>query len=244
MDGTELDEQLSQIASLSDPIRRALYRFVAARGAPVGRDEAAGAIGIGRPLAAYHLDRLVADGLLTARYERRGTRRGPGAGRPSKLYLRSPDQVHVSLPPRDYELAARILARAVDADPSASALRRVEDSARAAGEQLAAEVVGEGQGALLQTLRRHGYEPYPADVEEQGEAGGDEIRLRNCPFDRLAAEHRELVCRANLALLQGVVDRLGITGLLPVLAPRPGECCVAFRRTLSDPPRTSETAAR
>jgi predicted ArsR family transcriptional regulator len=239
MDRAELDQQLSRISSLSDPIRRALYRFVAAHGAPVGRDEAAGAVGIGRPLAAYHLDRLVADGLLTARYERRGTRRGPGAGRPSKLYLRSAGQVHVSLPPRDYELAARILARAVDSDPSASALRRVEDSARATGADLAAEVAGEGQPALLETLRRHGYEPYSADAGE-----GDALRLRNCPFDQLAADHRDLVCHANLALLQGVVDRLGATSLRPVLAPRPGECCVVFRRELSDPPRTSETAAR
>jgi hypothetical protein len=36
------------------------------------------------------------------------------------------------------------------------------------------------------------------------------------------------MCHANLALLQGVVERLGATGMEPALAPRPGECCVTF----------------
>jgi predicted ArsR family transcriptional regulator len=215
MDRTDLDAQLAQLTILGDPVRRALYHYVAGRGAPVGRDEAAAAVGIGRPLAVYHLDRLVAEGLLEASYQRRGARRGPGAGRPAKLYVRSGGQVEVSLPPRDYELAARILARAADADPSGTARRRVEEAARAIGGQLAA---ADG-GALLDTLRRHGYEPYREDGA---------IRLRNCPFDKLAAEHRELMCHANLALLQGLVERLGAAGVEPTLAPRPGECCVAL----------------
>jgi predicted ArsR family transcriptional regulator len=216
MDRADLDAQLAQLTILGDPVRRALYHYVAGRRDPVGRDEAAAAVGIGRPLAVYHLDRLVAEGLLEASYQRRGDRRGPGAGRPAKLYVRSRGQVEVSLPPRDYELAARILARAADADPSGTARRRVEDAARAIGGQLAA---GEHGAALLDTLRRHGYEPYL----ENGA-----IRLRNCPFDKLAAEHRELMCHANLALLQGVVERLGAAGVEPALSPRPGECCVSF----------------
>jgi predicted ArsR family transcriptional regulator len=241
MDRTDIDQQLARITALGEPVRRALYNFVAARGTPVGRDEAAAAVGIGRPLAAYHLDRLVAEGLLAARYERRGARRGPGAGRPSKLYIRSAGQVEVSVPPRDYELAARILARAVESDPSSGAARRrVEEVARATGAELAAEAAssardgrraGEGPAALLETLHRHGYEPYepyPDDLDEGHE--DDTIRLRNCPFDKLAGEHRELVCGVNLALLEGAVDRLGVTGLQPVLEPRAGECCVAFRR--------------
>jgi predicted ArsR family transcriptional regulator len=243
MDRTDIDQQLARISALGEPVRRALYNYVAARGAPVGRDEAAAAVGIGRPLAAYHLDRLVAEGLLAARYERRGARRGPGAGRPSKLYIRSAGQVEVSVPPRDYELAARILARAVESDPSGAARRRVEEVARATGAELAAEAAGaardgrragEGPAALLETLNRHGYEPYepcPDDLDEGAEGGeGGAIRLRNCPFDKLTGEHRELVCGVNLALLEGAVERLGVTALQPVLEPRAGECCVAFRR--------------
>jgi hypothetical protein len=37
----------------------------------------------------------------------------------------------------------------------------------------------------------------------------DTIRLRNCPFDRIAAHHRQLVGGANLAMLDALTDHLG-----------------------------------
>jgi predicted ArsR family transcriptional regulator len=117
---------LAAVSSLDDPVRARLYRVVAESGAPVGRDEAAAAAGIGRPLAAYHLDKLVELGLLAAAYRRPAGRSGPGAGRPAKVYTRSQREFAVSVPPRDYELAARLLAVAVQADaggPSWAALR-------------------------------------------------------------------------------------------------------------------------
>jgi hypothetical protein len=86
---------------------------------PAGRgtspDEAARAARISRSLAGFHLDRLVEQGLLETSFRRLSGRTGPGAGRPAKLYRRSSRQVEVSLPHREYELAARILATAVDA---------------------------------------------------------------------------------------------------------------------------------
>ena len=44
-------------------------------------------------------------------------------------------------------------------------------------------------------------------VEPYDEADGT-IRLRNCPFDRIAAHHRQLVCGANHAMLQALTDRV------------------------------------
>src|SRR5260221_9031496 len=101
------------VSGLADPVRRRLYDYVSASGEPVGREEAAAATGIGRPLAAYHLDRLVSLGLLTADYRRPSGRTGPGAGRPAKVYVRSGSEFTVTVPPREYELAARLLAQAV-----------------------------------------------------------------------------------------------------------------------------------
>src|SRR5580698_3996201 len=109
---------LAALSSLDDPVRRRLYDFVAGRDEPAGRDEAAAAAGIGRPLAAYHLDKLVEQGLLAASYARPPGRGGPGAGRPAKVYARSGREFAVSVPPREYELAARLLAAAVDGDAS------------------------------------------------------------------------------------------------------------------------------
>ncbi len=106
---------LAALSSLDDPVRRRLYEVVRERTEPVGRDEAAAAAGVGRALAVYHLDKLVEAGLLTASYQRPPGRSGPGAGRPAKVYTRSDREFAVTVPPREYELAARLLVQAVEA---------------------------------------------------------------------------------------------------------------------------------
>jgi predicted ArsR family transcriptional regulator len=213
----ELDRRLAALASLGDPLRRALYRSVTSRDGGVGRDEAAAAVGVSRALAAYHLDKLVEAGMLETRFERRTGRRGPGAGRTAKLYLRSASPVEVALPARDYELMAGLLARAVEADPSGGAGSALDRAARAMGAEVAAERGDDAEVASV--LDDRGYEPY----QDQGV-----LRLRNCPFGRLAEAHRDLVCHANLAFMEGLLDGLGRGGLRAVLEPRSGRCCVAF----------------
>ena len=48
---TDRDESIMGVSSLAEPQRRALYRFVVDRGQPVGKDEAAEALGIARTVA-------------------------------------------------------------------------------------------------------------------------------------------------------------------------------------------------
>ena len=214
---TAVDRGLDRLGGLVDPVRRALYRFVAGTGALVSRDEAAAAVEVSRSLAAYHLDRLADDGLLEVAYQRRTGRTGPGAGRPAKLYRRAPGEITVSVPPRDYELAARLLAAAVDGpgdEPVQSALTSV---AKATGRALGAEV-RVGSRSLLDVLDEHGYEPVVED-------GGD-VRLRNCPFHLLAQDHRSLVCGMNVAMLGGLSAG---SGFRATLDPEPGWCCVRLR---------------
>jgi predicted ArsR family transcriptional regulator len=112
---------LDTLSSLADPTRRRVYEFVSLQGRRVSRDEVASGAGIGRTLAAYHLDRLAAEGLLAIGYQRRSGRTGPGAGRPAKLYERAEGEVAISVPPRDYGLAARLLADAAATDASRDA---------------------------------------------------------------------------------------------------------------------------
>jgi predicted ArsR family transcriptional regulator len=231
MNLTDIDQQLTGLAGLGDPLRRALYRHVAERGVPVSRDDAALAVGISRPLAAYHLDKLVHDGLLEARYQRRGGRQGPGAGRPAKHYVRTARQLELSLPARDYATLAELLASAVEADPSGAAQAALNRAAASLGAELGTEAAGhpgaddhpdEVLAALRQTLAARGYEPHD---DPDGS-----IRLRNCPFDRIAAHHRQLVCGANHAMLQGLTDHLGDPPVRAVLDPQPGRCCVVLTR--------------
>jgi len=212
---------LASLSTLDDPVRRRLYEVVTRQDGPVGRDEAASAAGIGRALAVYHLDKLVESGLLTASYQRPPGRSGPGAGRPAKLYARSDREFTVTVPPREYELAARLLAQAVESDPAGGSRAALSEAARRLGEELGS---GQDMRDLESALARQGYEP------SRGDDGV--IRLRNCPFHQLAERHREVVCGMNLALVEGMVAGLaagqGADGWRPVLDPRPGYCCVAI----------------
>ncbi|MBK5228026.1 MAG: winged helix-turn-helix transcriptional regulator, partial [Actinobacteria bacterium] len=90
------------VAALEDDLRRRMYLFIRSQGRAISRDEAAEHVGISRKLAAFHLDKLVERGLLTAHYARLPGRTGPGAGRSSKLYEPSELEVNVSIPERRY----------------------------------------------------------------------------------------------------------------------------------------------
>ena len=218
------DPQVAAVAALAEPSRRRLYDHVVRRPAPVSRDEAAAAVDLPRATVAFHLDRLVADGLLDVVFERRTGRTGPGAGRPSKLYRRADRTVTVSLPERSYDLAGDLLAAALaESEGSGEAPRAV--LARRAferGRELAAGAGADGgPGPVLQILEDNGFEPRTGD-------GG--IALANCPFHRLARSHTELVCGMNLSLIGGVLDGVRSPGLVAHLRPEPGMCCVRLER--------------
>ena len=226
------EADLASVSCLDDPVRGRLYAFVCSRSEPVGRDEAAAAVGIGRALAVYHLDKLAESGLLTASYRRPPGRRGPGAGRPAKVYARSSGEFMVTVPPREYELAARLLVHAVAADRSGQAQAALHAAARQLGAGLGERYrAGRTQGdglrlALESALSEHGFEP------RQDDHGT--VRMRNCPFRRLAELQAEVVCHMNLALLQGLVAGLGAEKLSPVHDPQPGYCCVAIPQSCPD----------
>jgi predicted ArsR family transcriptional regulator len=227
---------LASLSSLDDPVRRRLYEVVTRRAGPVSRDEAAAAAGIGRALAVYHLDKLVEAGLLTASYQRPTGRSGPGAGRPAKLYARSGHEFTVTVPPREYELAARLLVEVVEADASGRSRAALGEAARRLGTELGNAFRPGAAGPEPGRREETGRDATRRDVEallaqqgyEPGHGGNGVIRLRNCPFHQLAERHRDVVCEMNLALVEGLVAGLGRDSWRPVLDPRPGHCCVAI----------------
>ncbi|WP_433251601.1 helix-turn-helix transcriptional regulator [Actinomadura nitritigenes] len=217
-------EDIEAVALLQDPVRRRLYEFVVGRGREVGRNEAAEAAGVGRTLAAFHLDKLVDGGLLEAGSRRLSGRSGPGAGRPAKVYRRSAVERGVSLPARDYGTAAGLLAEAAE---RAGLDREVREAARREGAALAAGAPCGDLDALAKVLEERGYEPVREDAEDGGEGGGGGgavLRMRNCPFHAVAERFPPLVCGMNLALLEGLVE--GSEGVRVRMDARPGWCCV------------------
>jgi predicted ArsR family transcriptional regulator len=215
-----MTDAVEAVSLLGEPVRRRLYDYVITQSNAVSREQAATAVGIKRPLAAFHLDKLAEEGLLEVEFRRLSEKKGPGAGRPAKL--------HVSLPPREYELAALVFAEALTKEDSSAPVR---DAARTLGKEMADQVrerAGRRQGAknLTRTtedvLRSYGFEPFH-------DADGS-IRLRNCPFHQLSRRYTDLVCGMNLDIMQAMVEELGLERLEARLEPQPGMCCVAFHR--------------
>jgi predicted ArsR family transcriptional regulator len=238
----DLAGQAAGIGALADPTRRALYEYVVARGDAVGREQAAAAVGLAVSTAGFHLDKLVAEGLLETEFRRLTGRTGPGAGRPSKLYRRGQQQFEVSLPARRYDLVGEILAAAVDrAAEGADLATAIESCAAAEGLQLGEQARAAGSGkdaeSLAAVLGTQGYESRIVAPDEPGEepvdgSGGRRcVELGNCPFDVLATRHTELVCGLNQHFVQGVLEGLASVGAEARLDPAEDRCCVTVLLT-------------
>jgi predicted ArsR family transcriptional regulator len=167
-------------------------------------------------------------GLLEASFRRTSGRSGPGAGRTSKLYRRAAAPLELSLPGRRYDLAASLLARAVEdagTDAAMALATAASEAGRKLGEQArdhagAAASESELRRGLRDTLAQSGFEP------REDESG--RLVLGNCPFGSVACESPALICGMNLALCRGMAEGLGASGLSPRLDPGPGRCCVVF----------------
>ncbi len=225
-------DPLSALAALHEPLRRRVYEHVAAEGGETSRDGVAAALGVARSVAAFHLDKLVDVGLLEATFHRPPGRGGPGAGRPAKWYRRAPGEINVSVPERRYDLAAALLARALER--AGEGARDVEDVladvARShghhAGRELrptsdasAGDTPSQLRARLVDLLDRTGYEP---------RVSAGVVTMANCPFHVLAQEHRTLVCRMNHELLSGIAEEAGLPPGAARLDPDPARCCVTI----------------
>lgn len=230
------------VALLAERIRRDLYTFVRREGRPVSRDEAAAHAGISRKLAAFHLDKLVAGGLLRAHTDRPAT----GVGRRPKVYEPGRVELAISVPTRHYDLLAELLLDAVAGSSSVRTgdSRDRDDDALSPGHVVAAAAReeaarrGERDGTAERHKLRHGRLGPERALTAAGavlEARGYEparvaprrLVLRNCPFHRLADRSRDLVCTINHAYCSGVVTGLDAEeSVHAVLDPAEGLCCV------------------
>ncbi len=226
----DLDRGMGTLRVLGDDLRRRLYLLVRAAGRPVSREEMAERTGISRALAAFHLDKLAAAGLLRFHYERPRGRSGPGAGRSAKFYEPSGAEVAVSIPERRYDVLGGWLVGAVREERAGEsgheaaarvAARKGRAIGRAARREAGYDTPARALTAVERILRREGYEP------RRGTPG--EIWLRNCPFHALAREDPDVVCAANHAFIRGLVRGMGAAGVQAALDPAPGRCCVVLR---------------
>ncbi|MET4004107.1 MULTISPECIES: helix-turn-helix transcriptional regulator [Arthrobacter] len=188
-------ERLRAVAALGDPVRRKLFEMVRDASAPLSRDDCAQALGLPKSTVRLQLDRLVEEKLLSVQYRKLGAKTGPGSGRPSKLYAVAQAEISASVPPRHYDLAAALLA---------SAVQRAIDFGENVADSMAAVAYEEGRrlgmegGDILQLLLNAGYSPEP-----DGQGG---TIMANCPFHRLSQDHTGVVCSLNGSLLAGALE--------------------------------------
>ncbi len=225
---TDRETRLAALTALAEPLRRRLYLYVAAQATPVSRDAAAAALDVPRSVAAFHLDKLTDAGLLEVEYHRPPGRGGPGAGRPAKWYRRAAAEIALSVPERQYDVAASLLTQALAeaGEDLAQARRALGGIARSYGRAIAADLKWPARDSRRQRLTRlagllanHGYEPRVA---------GSEIALGNCPFHKIAELQPGLVCSMNVDLIDGVLEGIGEPGISARLDPMPGRCCVTI----------------
>jgi predicted ArsR family transcriptional regulator len=214
----DLNETVVRLCVLDDPARWAAYVAVRMASHPLKRAEVANEVGISVKLAAFHLEKLVSEGFLEATYERDEV--SVGVGHPAKRYRPTGLELEVSIPPRRYDLAAEILAEALETDSSDLPAESLADVAAEYGRQFGRRTRARNGGSrLLTALRVVGYEPATS---------GDDVILRNCPFRHVAQARPEIICQMNLAFVAGVLAGTKSGSRHAVLSPSTGRCCVVL----------------
>jgi predicted ArsR family transcriptional regulator len=179
----------------------------------------------------FHLNRLVAGGLVTREVEQR---RGPGRPR---LTFAAVAEDEMAGGRRSYQLLADMLAGFI-AGTSPDAAGQAQELGRTWGRYLAtrpapAKRVTEEESLreLLRVLDDIGFSPRLAENDL-----GSQVLLRHCPFLEVASAHREVVCSLHLGVMQGVLSEqrapLEATDLRPFVEP---SLCVADLRRHPDP---------
>ncbi len=200
---------LSAYRALASESRVRILHLLQERGAPLGVDEVATAVGLHVNTVREHLDHLVATEFVGRRSEVRSTR-----GRPRILYRALPRSAGASMDARAREHLLGLLLAGYG-QPVESPAELAEASGRQWADDLAAAAADAATGpttprpdttppewAQMAALEQHfeelGFEP-DADL------GADQVHLRRCPVRDLACARTEIVCSVHLGLARGVL---------------------------------------
>ncbi|EWT07231.1 transcriptional regulator [Intrasporangium chromatireducens Q5-1] len=162
----------------------------------------------------FHLDQLVAGGLVTSHFMR-----GGGAGRPRKLYAIAHGSLDRERAEQSFALLSEVLVQSfgVDDDQSRTpeelgarwARHRVQQEERGDTRTSPARTPGQWLGKIgrmVDILEEWGYTPEVSTTD-----GGRTARvaLHGCPFIDLARDNTALVCGIHRGLMRGVMEELG-----------------------------------
>jgi len=187
-------------ASGDQPRRQAMLEALRSSGAPLGVTELAERLGIHPNTVRFHLDALVAEGLVDRRLEE-----PTGRGRPRTVHTPHPGMDRGGR--RQYQLLAKILLGQLSTAPDAGAA--AEAAGRNWGGYLVEQIppprqpdVAEATQRLNAMMTDLGFAPEP-----DGDPAG-RMRLRHCPFLELAEEYSATLCPLHLGLMRGALAEI------------------------------------
>ena len=205
---TSYDKEGSYLSRLADvfgdPTRRSIYRHLRTCEAPQSASEVAVVFGLHRTVARAHLEKLGEVGLVTT-----GTRRRTGGGRPAKIYAVADSRLEVMLPPRRYELLARLLLGLVhDTLDHDVAVASAGCARPRLGRADAEESEGDGQRPArfspAGVMEWMDFAGYGATLSANGD-GTTVIEVHNCVYRELAEEYPGVVCAFDRGMLCGML---------------------------------------
>jgi len=206
MSPTEFASAVTAITSaFGDPTRREIYLYAHESTDGVTASEVAERFELHANVARHHLDKLAAGGYL----EITTFRGAGGAGRPSKRYRTSTDEVTLDVPVRHDDVLIELLGRALaELGPQrASELAEQvgEEYGRTMATAMGTQSTRSFRSALhvvADALSAHGF---AAHAEKEGNAL--RIVTEHCPFGDAAVEH-PVICAVDRGMVKGMLGSL------------------------------------
>lgn len=192
--------------ALGEDTRFAIFKEIVGAAEPQTVQDLVRTFGMHHSAVRIHLNRLHDAGLIVSRPRgRRGT-----VGRPQLVYLPNPATTSLTLPPRNFELLARM---ALDyATATAQAEVPADEFATSWGssyirERARASVrlpLPDALDALVDELRGMGGDPALALMNGDGYT----LVEHNCLFGDMSSRYQPLVCSLHQAAIQGMLQEL------------------------------------
>ncbi len=218
---------------LASDSRQALLDALRGAGRPLSVAEAAAVVKLRPSTTRFHLDLLVSAGLVESTVERRSTPGRPALRYQERVPIEEPNSsaaaVAAAAGEDEYKQLASLLAGSMshEMDPS--------QAAREAGRRWShaltvddAEPTAEPVAVVVELMDKLGFSP-------DRPAAPNEIRLRRCPFEIVAREHRQVVCGVHQGMLEETFARLGgrvgVAELTPFVNDEPLLCVVHLMRS-------------
>jgi predicted ArsR family transcriptional regulator len=206
---TDFSSAVTAITSaFGDPTRREIYLFTHEQSDGVTATEVAERFELHPNVARHHLDKLAGGGYVEVALAR-GV--GAGAGRPSKRYRPTAEQVSIEVPVRHDDVLIALLGKALTLLPRDQAEAMAEEVGVEYGRLMAHSMgdIGEGQRsfrsalhAVADALTAHGFAAH-------AERRNDELRIvsEHCPFGNIAVEN-PVICAVDRGLVRGMLAEL------------------------------------